>query len=332
MKGINCKRLIVTAALLLLGPWGAMAQALDIDLDFSQPPFLGYRDTLGVKTERTYKVDPATKEKRLTHTCYYDRQGYLQSRYLEHTYDDQNRLITRRRLEKADRKDTSATPALETRGIVHIEYNERGLVQRCTDSLLFNRDDGQGKLVETDIYELIDSVVDPKYGLCELDYRHISFAPYQTKAGYYIDTSMVKMIRTLDRQGHLIKTEVDDPHSGRDFMNEMTYDAQGRMVEKKSLRWEYFDSVHYTYTATECIGSGKAYSEEFSADIWMRCTLGGIPIETLQKWNAFDDEPAEEQHQFYDEKGLLIREENTTLTTPPTKTITVIEREYWEGI
>lgn len=297
--------------------------------DFYHPFFLYERNTHGVKVERCFSVDPVTKERRLVNEVHYDRNGYVVSPAYVNTYDNQGRLIRRQKYSSRSSIANGGIVQQVLDGTEIIQYDATGLVSLYVDTQ---------SLSTVTTYRLIGSKSHPKYGLCEVDYQ-ITVEEFGKAAGddpgLVIDT--FKMMRTYNNQGQVIRESVESVVGWLftltyDFL--FQYDDAGRLIQQKSGLYEYFDSINYTYTATERIGKGMAYNEGFEADVTQHFTLDGVLKELHYFWKDMlspnNPDPDEDYIEIYNCRGDLIRTESVEHSTPPKISLHEYEREYWQ--
>ena len=284
-------------------------------------PMLPTRDTTGLRTIRTYRIDTLTGERKLAWTEDFDRHGFLADSLDRLTYDAQGRLT-----EYVRRKTTyvpDSSPRLIVSWRCRITYSADGTVQRIENEY---PDEGPSQVS----YELLTHKVHPKYGLLEYSFRRSG--TYED----YIDT--VTLRREYDAQGHLL-WEVFNSTIGFEFDNTYDiryyYDASGRRIASRGYYYESSDSMNYVYNAQGVLTGikGIIYDLGMEADVEILCRPDGSYIERWEYWYDYEtdyEEPGIRRlsakpavyYYRYNEKGQVIYKKDPGIIE--------YEREYWE--
>lgn len=281
------------------------------------------RDTTGLRTIRSYRIDTLTGERKLAWTEDFDRHGFLADSLDRLTYDAQGRLT-----EYVRRKTTyvpDSSPRLIVSWRCRITYSADGTVQRIENEY---PDEGPSQVS----YELLTHKVHPKYGLLEYSFRRSG--TYED----YIDT--VTLRREYDAQGHLLREEFISKF-GLEYENNYDihyyYDASGRRIASRGYYYESSDSMNYVYNAQGVLTGikGIIYDLGMEADVEILCRPDGSYIERREYWYVLEPdaekdwiwtrETSKNSAVFYfryNEKGQLIYENWYGIIE--------YEREYWE--
>ena len=268
-------------------------------------PWLPTRDSNGLRTIRTYKVDTLTGERKLAWTEDYDRHGFLADSLDRLTYDAQGRLTEYVRRNTTYVPDN--IPRLKESWRCHITYGADGSVQRIEDVY----PDADSAHVT---YELLTHKVHPKYGLLDYSFRRSS--TYED----YIDTVFLR--REYDAQGHLLHEEFNST-IGFEYDNgydiRYYYDAAGRRIAYRGNYYECADTMNYVYDEQGVLTgmSGVWYDLGMEAEVVVRCRPDGTRIEAWENWREYVDDPegplgfklsddAAVYYMRYDERGALI--------------------------
>ena len=330
-KNFAIYRMIAGAALMLLS-FSASAQ-YRYYFDLHHPGFLPIRDTAGLKEMREYEIDALTGEKKLVQTTRYDRHGYIADPTILTTYDEQGRLTCHRRVYDTYSSANPLVPKRWTSNVIHIEYDKAGLVCLFTDTIYWDLSD---KVSQVACLKQIGTKSHPIGGVSEVEYQRSDTA-YDEEGNVlhqFIDTITNK--RLFDSKGQMVREEMtgDFWELAEPELRTYKYDSQGRLIERVGMYYECSDSMNYTYTATERIGSGFFYDLGLIGTVTERATLDGIPIETRYVWKGLleedDTEPGPVEVYTFNKKGSIVRYENTVLTNPPQTRIRIYEYDYWE--
>lgn len=293
----------------------AAAQDPMVDL-----PWTPFRDTTGLRTLRTYRIDTLTGERKLICTDHYDRHGFLTDSLDRLVYDAQGRLTEYVNMGYTYLPDNVSR--LRESWRCNITYGADGTVQRIENE--YPEDSAHVT------YELLTHKVHPKYGLLEYSFR--CSGTYED----YIDTVFFR--REYDAQGHLL-WEVFNSTIGFEFDNTYDiryyYDASGRRIASRGYYYESSNSMNYVYNAQGVLTGikGIIYDLGMEADVEILYRPDGSYIERWEYWYDYEtdyEEPGirrlsakpEVYYYRYNEKGQVIYEKDPGIIE--------YEREYWE--
>lgn len=283
-------------------------------------PWTPFRDTTGLRTLRTYRIDTLTGERKLICTDHYDRHGFLTDSLDRFVYDAQGRLTEYVNMGYTYLPDNVSR--LRESWRCNITYGPDGTVQRIESVY----PDYSSHVT----YELVSHKVHPKYGLLEYSFRHSG--TYQD----YIDTVFLR--REYDAQGHLLHEEFNST-IGFEFDNAYDiryyYDASGRRIASRGYYYESSDSMNYVYNAQGVLTGikGIIYDLGMEADVEILCRPDGSYIERWEYWYDYEtdyEEPGIRRlsakpavyYYRYNEKGQVIYKKDLGIIE--------YEREYWE--
>lgn len=285
-------------------------------------PWLPFRDTTGIRTLRTYRVDTLTGERKLRCTDHYDRHGFKYDSLDRLVYDAQGRLTEYVNMGYTYLPDNVVS--LRESWRCNINYGPDGTVQRI--ERVYPGED----LSYYDTYELVSHKVHPKYGLLEYSFRRSR--SYED----YIDTVFLR--REYDAQGHLLREEYNSTNDFDDddsYNFRYYYDASGRRIASRGYYYESSDSMNYVYDAQGVLTGikGIIYCLGMEADVEILCRPDGSYIERWEYWYHYEtdyEEPRIRRRSAkpavfyfrYNEKDQLIYENWYGITE--------YEREYWE--
>lgn len=285
-------------------------------------PWLPFRDTTGLRTLRTYRIDTLTGERKLICTEHYDRHGFQVDSMGRPTYDAQGRLTEYVNMGYTYLPDNVVR--LRESWRCNINYGPDGTVQRIES--VYPAED----LSYYDTYELVSHKVHPKYGLLEYSFRR------SRSYDDYIDTVFLR--REYDAQGHLLREEYNSTNDFEDddsYNFRYYYDASGRRIASRGYYYESSDSMNYVYDAQGVLTGikGIIYDLGMEADVEILCRPDGSYIERWEYWYVYEtdyEEPGirrlsakpEVYYYRYNEKGQVIYEKDPGIIE--------YEREYWE--
>lgn len=327
--------IVLLLGVLILLPKAALAQR---SLRADQLPFMPARDTTGIHTRVEYRLSDVVMGKRTAqNTVHYDRHGYETSPLIKLAFDSAGRLTDR--MVQEERFVVSVQASVEEPvEIDHVVYSSEGLVNYYS-SLHISRHAAADPDTTLETYRLIGQEVHPVYGITKLVYRHgVTSAPasvYDILPTSYYDTLVLG--RVFDAKGRLIQQYCEGSQGGTfDYQHYYYYDEHGRLAYRKSLEYEYADSVGYTYNImNNVIGySGKCYGEGDEGDIIVSLRPNWKPTTRSEIWFLEQfDEVSEEwmpvqsvYRTYYDKRGNISRRET------PDYPVIEYDYVYWDEI
>lgn len=254
--------------------------------DFYHPPFM-MQPVIGIKEAKTYVRNSPDQPKKLYEVRRYNRQGYVTGPDYEYRFDEHDRLVY----------------CMKSSGeAIHVQYDQDGLVSLYVDTT-YDHD----TICHITTIRQIEARRHPEFGLCLLTFirQHTSLD----------ETDTIRMTQTFDHKGRIVEESTTEGWGGlMDGLCTYTYDSEGRLSTRVRYLYEYYDSMSYTYTPTERIGTGAAANEGYWAAITNRATLDGTLKEEHYLWMAPTewDEPDSEDLILFDPKGSVIYEKTTT--------------------